>query len=276
VSTKFNDRVFQRSLCDNYAYEAIVKSFIYDNCACQTGKGTDKAMDRLNCHLQRHFRKHGQSGYVLKCDIKNYFGSTPHNTAKESVEKNIDDEWAFNRIANIIDSFSTEDSPGVGLGLGSQVTQLIQLSVLSGLDHYIKEKLGIKGYLRYMDDFILIHNDKEYLSKCLNLIKAKVEESGLKLNVKKTQIFPLMQGINFLGFKFKLTETGKVIRLLDKENIKKRKRKLRKFKSLVESGKITKEKVDSCYKSWKAHANKGNSFKMLQRMDQYYTELWKG
>ena len=275
VSTKLKDRVFQRSLCDNYLYDAITKSFIYDNCACQLGKGTTFAMDRLNCHMQRHFRKYGVNGYVLKCDIKNYFGSTPHATAKKVIQRNIKDDWVFKHVENIIDSFSTTDSPGVGLGLGSQVTQIIQLSVLNEVDHFIKEELKIKQYIRYMDDFILLHHDKEYLKCCLEKIDIKIKELGLRLSIKKTQVFPIKQGINFLGFKFRLTNTGKVIRLLSKENIKKRKRKLGKYKQLVDEGKMTREKADECYRSWKAHAKKGNSYNLLKRMDSYYENLWK-
>jgi len=275
VSTKLKDRVFQRSLCDNYLYDAITKSFIYDNCACQLGKGTTFAMDRLNCHMQRHFRKYGVNGYVLKCDIKNYFGSTKHSTAKSVVAKSVKDKWALERVYDIVDSFSQPENPGIGLGLGSQVTQLIQLAVLDSVDHFIKEELRIKQCIRYMDDFILIHHDKEYLKYCLEKIDAKIKELGLRLNVKKTQIFPLKQGLNFLGFKFRLTNTGKVLRVLNKENIRKRKRKLRKFKKLVDEGKMTREKADECYRSWKAHAKKGNSYNLLKRMDEYYKNLWK-
>lgn len=275
VSTKLKDRVFQRSLCDTYLYDAITKSFIHDNCACQVNKGTTFAMDRLNCHMQRHFRKHGLDGYVLKCDIKNYFGSTPHATVKKVIRKSVADDWVYDHVKRIVDSFSTADVPGVGLGLGSQVTQLIQLAVLDRVDHYIKEELKVKRYIRYMDDFILIHHDKEYLKECMAKINAKVEELGLKLHPKKTQIFPLKQGINFLGFKFRLTSTGKVVRLLSKENVKKRKNKLRKFKKLVDDGRMTKAKADECYRSWKAHAKKGNSYKLLKRMDTYYKNLWK-
>ena len=275
VSTRFKDRVFQRSLCDNYLYDVITKSFIHDNCACQVGKGTDFAMDRLNCHMQRYFRKYGLNGYVLRCDIKNYFGSTPHQIAKKTVRRNVKDRWVLGHLENIIDSFSSNDKPGVGMGLGSQVTQLIQLAVLDGLDHTIKEELRIKQYIRYMDDFLLIHNSKEYLRECLLQINAILEKLGLKLNTKKTQIFPLKQGIDFLGFKFKLTETGRVVRIINKENVKKRKRKLRKLKKLVDDGKMTREKADQCYESWKSHAKKGNSYKLLQRMDKYYASLWK-
>jgi hypothetical protein len=126
-----------------------------------------------------------------------------------------------------------------------------------------------------MDDMILIHQDKEYLKKCLWEISVKFKEIGLKLNAKKTQIFPLKQGINFLGFKFKLTETGKIIRLLSKNNVKKRKRKIRKHKKLFDKGEMTREKADECYESWKAHAEKGNSYNLLKRMDEYYKKVWE-
>jgi len=275
VSTKIKDRIFQRSLCDNYFYEAITKSFIYDNCACQTGKGTDFARGRLNCHMQRHYRKHGLSGYVLNCDMKNYFGSTPHDLVKATIRKSITDQWVLDHVDTLISSYAEEGSPEVGLGLGSQITQILQLAVLSDLDKYIKEELRIKQYIRYMDDFILIHHDKEYLKECLVEIKRIVSDMGLQLNTKKTQIFPINQGINFLGFKFRLTETGKVIRLLDKSNVKKRKRKLRKYRDLVAQGKMTREKADECYNSWKAHAKNGNTYLLLKRMDLYYESLWK-
>lgn len=275
VSTRFKDRVFQRSFTDNYLYNKITNRFIYDNGACQIDKGTDYSMDRLNCHMQRYFRQHGLDGYVLKVDMKDYFGSTSHDVAKTALRYSVEDEWVLSHTDKIINSFNQGKNPNIGMGLGSQITQLIQLAVLDKLDHYIKEELKIKYFVRYMDDLVLIHNDKEYLKKCLYEITINIESLGLKLNAKKTQIFPLKQGINFLGFKFKLTDTGKVIRLLLKENIKIRKRKLRKYKSLVDEGKMAREKADECYKAWKAHANKGNSYNLLKRMDEYYANLWK-
>ncbi len=275
VSTKFKDRVFQRSLCDNYLYDAITRDFITDNCACQVGKGTDFARDRLAQHLRKYFKKHGSNGWVLSGDFRDYFGSTPHKTAKKASRKRINNEWVLSHVYDIIDSFNQGDDPEVGMGLGSQVTQLIQLALPSDLDHQIKEKLAVEYFIRYMDDFPLIHRDKEYLKYCLSYIEQDLMPLGVKLNAKKTQIYPLKQGINFLGFKFRLTPTGKVIRLLSKNNIKNQKRKLRKFKKLVDEGKMTRKKVDECYASWKDHASKGNSYKLLQRMDAYYAELWE-
>lgn len=275
VATKLKDRVFQRSLCDNYLYGAITRSFIYDNCACQIGKGTDFARERLECHLQKYYRKHGPSGYALSCDVKDYFGSTLHTTAKAAVRKLVDDDWAYEHVCAIIDSFGTKISPDRGIGLGSQVSQLVQLAVLNDLDHYVKEQLRVKHYVRYMDDFIFIHQDKEFLAHCLDIIRQEVEKLGLKLNGRKTQIFPLSQGINFLGFKFILTGSGKVVKLILKDNVKRRKRKIRKHKGLHDRGLMTKAKVSACAESWKAHAEKGDSYKVRQGIEGYIAHIWE-
>lgn len=275
VSTRFKDRVFQRSLCDNYLYDELTKTFVYDNCACQKNKGTDFARNRLECHMQKHFRKHGLNGFILKCDISNYFGSTPHDVAISAVAKRVDDEWALSEVTRIIKSFSQGVDPDVGMGLGSQVTQLIELAVLDDLDHYIKEKLHIKHYIRYMDDFILIHDDKEYLRQCRALIESRLQSYGLKLSVKKTQLQPVGQPVHFLGFSYQLTGTGKVIKRILPERISHERRKLRKLANLVNQGVLTKEHVFECYKSWRAHASKGDNHKVILEMDKFYKNLWR-
>lgn len=274
VSTNFKDRVFQRSLCDNYLYHEVTKSFIYDNGACQIGRGTDFSRRRLKTHLQKYYRKYGNEGYVLKLDFKNYFGSTPHSTAKKALEKVVGDGWTLSHTYRIIDSYNT-DGKGIGLGLGSQTTQLVQLLVLNDLDHLIKEKLHAKYYMRYMDDMVIIHPDKEFLFGCLSEIENRIVGLGLALNRKKTQMFQLGQGINYLGFKYRLSATGAVIMVISKENIKKRKRKLRQYKGLVGRGLMARAKADECYKAWKAHAMNGNSYDLLKHMDEYYKGLWE-
>lgn len=77
-----------------------------------------------------------------------------------------------------------------------------------------------------------------------------------------------------LGFTHKLTHTGKVIRLISSDNVKAERKKLSGMVKLVKNGKIPKQKVDECYRSWKAHAKIGNTFKLIQRMDKFYKELW--
>lgn len=96
-------------------------------------------------------------------------------------------------------------------GVGKKPQNTMTIAVLDDLDHFIKEHLKIKHYIRYMDDFILIHEDKEYLKLCKMKIAEKIEQLGLMLSKKKTQIFPVAQRISFLGFSFRLTDTGKVV-----------------------------------------------------------------
>ena len=147
-STHIVDRVFQDSLCTNYLYQELTKGFIYDNGACLQNKGTEFSRKRLKTLLQRHYRKHGLVGGVLKCDLKNYFGSTLHSTAIEAVRRRVKDEWATAEVERIIRSFSHGEDPPCGIGLGSRVSQLIQLAVMDDIDHYIKEVLHIKYYVR--------------------------------------------------------------------------------------------------------------------------------
>lgn len=275
ISTRIKDRVFQRSLCDNFLYKSVSKSFIYDNAACQIGKGTLFARKRLVCHLQRFYRKYGTQGWVLKCDIKNYFGSTSHSVAINAITKRVYDDWAVEETSRIIRSFNQGENPNIGMGLGSEVTQLVELAVLDDLDHFIKERLKIKQYVRYMDDFILIHHDKSYLRECRRIIENELSKIGLQLSEKKTQLAPITQPIKFLGFTFRLTNTGKVVIKIQSERISHERRKLRKLVERAREGTLTKTEVDHCFESWKAHASYGDTHNLILKMDKYYKELWR-
>lgn len=271
VSTKFRDRQFQRSLTDNYLYDAITKSFIYDNHACQIGRGTDSARNRLAIHLGKHNREHGNAGYILKCDLHNYFGSTSHVLAKAAVAKRVHDIWARKCVYDIIDSYDGDR----GIGLGSQITQLIELAMLDDLDHIIKEQLHVKHYIRYMDDFMIIHKDKEVLWQCLETINEWLSTYELELNAKKTQIIPASKTVRFLGFNYRIANNGRVLRTLPKDKITHERRKLRKQVALAKQGQMTKAQVNECYQSWRAHAAKGNNHKLVLKIDKYYKDLWR-
>lgn len=106
-------------------------------------------------------------------------------------------------------------------------------------------------------------NESNFPKRYRWCITSKIVESAIK------------QGIKFLGFKFFITRTGKVVKHLKKENISHERRKLKRMSRLVAAGKLEKEHVDDCYASWKAHAKKGNTFKLLQNMDKFYKNLWK-
>ena len=265
IATRLRDRQFQRSLCDNYLYEAVTRGFIHDNCACQIGKGVTFAHKRMGVHLRRYYNKHGADGWVLQCDIAKYFPSTPHDTAKAAIRKRVKDDRIYQRVAEIIDSFGGDH----GIGLGSQASQLIELAVLDDIDHYIKERLRIKQYIRYMDDFILIHHDRDVLEDALAKIREKVEAIGLRLN-PKTQIYPLKRGIKFLRWRYLLTSTGKIVRRMDKRSIARERRKIKKLGAKAANGELPERKLTESYQSWRAHAKTGNTNGIIYQMDKLY------
>lgn len=268
VATRLKDRQFQRSLCDNVLYPQITRSFIRDNCACQRGKGVDDALDRLTVHLRRYYFKHGPNGWALKCDIRHYFAETPHDVAKAAIRKRLTDQRAAYYTDAIIDSFGGDK----GIGLGSQVSQITELAVLDDLDHYIKERLRIKHYLRYMDDFILIHEDKSVLRAALAEIEKRLSALGLTLN-EKTQILPLKNGVLWLKWRFVLTDTGKVIRKICMKSVVRERRKLRKMAKLAVAGRIPVAAITESFITWKAHAQRGNCRKIVADMQKLYEKL---
>ena len=207
----YKDRVIIKCLCDNSIKPRIEKKLIYDNAACRKNKGTTFSIKRLETFLRKeYFKEKNNNVYFLKCDVKKYFPSINHEILINLLEKtgfSNDEMWIIKKFIKINDS-------DIGLPLGNQTSQWFALLYLNKIDRLIKEKLQIKHYIRYMDDMILIHRDKNYLRYCLKEIE-KMCNKELKLSLnKKTQIGKVKNGIDFLGYRFILTETGKIVKKL--------------------------------------------------------------
>ena len=245
-SVHITERAVQRNLCDQVITKVFQPAFIYDNAASIKGKGIDFAMDRLNCHLQRHFRKHGLKGGILVFDFKDYFGSAQHWTVKNELARRVHDPKTRKLANDFLENFGP-----VGYGLGSQISQNAALMLPNKLDHIIKEELQIKGYGRYMDDGYLIHEDIHYLEYCLERIKEVCAELGITLNLRKTKIRPITRGIVFLKTKFILTETGRVLRKMSRASMRAMKRKLFKFRKWYEASEFSLEDIRTAYDSFK-------------------------
>ena len=268
VATRIRDRQFQRSLCDNVLTPEVTRTFIYDNGACLKGKGVDFALNRLNTHLHQYYRKHGADGWVLRCDIYHYFPETRHDVAKAAIRKRVNDDRAYAETERIIDSFDGDR----GIALGSQVSQIMQLAVLDDLDHFVKERMRIRHYIRYMDDFVLIHHDREILEDCLRNIRSQLDEIGLRLN-DKTHIHPLRNGIQFLQWRFILTDSGKVIRRIGRRNVTREQRKLKKLANKIKNGELPSQKLYENFQSWRGHIRRGNTWQVEKRMEALYNQL---
>lgn len=193
---KFRDRIVQHCLCDYYLTPLFERRLIYDNAATRIDKGTDFARNRLKHFYYDYFNKHkSNKGYVLKCDIHHFFEQIDHNVLKEILNKDIEDRSILKLLYKIIDSYYYE--PNKGLPIGNQTSQLFAIRYLDYMDRIIKEKFQIKYYIRYMDDFILLHESKEYLMQVLNNIRDVLKDRfKLELN-KKTRIYKLSESVEF-------------------------------------------------------------------------------
>lgn len=282
-SVHIKERVVQRSNCDNALVPTYSKGLIYDNAASQKGKGLHHAVDRLDCHLHRYYRRQGNNeGYILLIDFKGYYNNILHSKVYERLDKHVKDPDLRRLSRQLIEPF--DDGNGKSLGIGSQISQVVAIDYPTELDHMIKHDLKIKEYARYMDDSYLIHPSKEYLQECLTRITQKCDELGIIINTKKTQIVKLSHGFTYLKVRWIITPTGAVIKRPCKASVTRERRKLKKFRRMLDEGTITMDTIDQQYKSWKGdktgcrHGDrviKYNCYYTIQRMDKLFNELFK-
>lgn len=159
-----------------------------------------------------------------------------------------------------------------GIGLGSQLSQLVQLAQLSAIDHYAKEERRVPVYERYMDDFNVMDESRERLTETVDGIVERLHGLGLELN-PKSQMIPLRNGFTFLKWHFILTPTGKVILRAAHGVAAEEKRRLRRMMKQVHAGKASLESVQAHYRGWRAHMEIGNTRELLRGMDKYFAAL---
>lgn len=291
-----DDRVLQRTLCDYALLPALEGKLIYDNGASTKDKGVDFARDRTSKFIEDAKRRlRTNELYVLKFDVKSYFDSIPHTECLRVLNELFDDKRLVDLIIGIIESYKMIDinqiqdkeqkqreierlrnHEYVGICLGSQISQIMALAVLNKFDHYIKDKLGVKFYIRYMDDGIIILDNKEELNRILNLLYGEIERYGLKFNDKKTFIVKASKGFTFLKVKYTITATGKVIKRLDKSGITRMRRKLKKYKNKLDAGEMNMDDIYFSMQSWLAHAKIAHSSHAVDNMMKLYDDMFGG
>lgn len=268
-SVTISERVVQRCLCDYALVPVLCRTFVYDNGASMKNKGYTFASKRLTQHLHEHYRKYGQDGYILLFDFSKFFDRVSHKLVKAILHKEFTDERILALTEHFIDAFGS-----IGMGLGSQISQILALASANRLDHYIKEVCGIRGYGRYMDDGYLIHPDKAYLQKCLEGIKAICDELEITLNTKKTQIVKLSHGFTYLKVRYYLLPSGKVVKKIYRRSVTKMRHKLKSFQQKVADGIMTYKDVYQSWQSWRAYTANFNAYRTIQRMGDLYNQLF--
>ncbi len=217
---KVRDRLLHHAIYRTL-YPYFDRTFIADSYSCRLNKGTHKAIYRFENFIRKVSKNNTKTCWVLKCDIKKFFANINHEILKEILRKHIQDKNILWLLGQIIDSFHTNThiSHSVyvqkpkysnfaiarceyrGLPLGNLTSQLLVNIYMNEFDQFVKQKLKVKYYIRYADDFIVLSENKEYLENILEQMKDFLE-NNLKLNIHPDKVFikTIASGIDFLGW----------------------------------------------------------------------------
>jgi len=254
------DRVLHHAVF-RILYPIFDKSFISDSYSCRIGKGTHRAINRLQIFNKKVGKNNTKTCYILKCDIKKFFDSIDHNILISLIKKKIRDKNTNWLIEKVIKSFSV--SPNKGLPLGNITSQLFANIYLNELDYFIKHNLRIKYYIRYCDDFVILEKDKKlletlYFQKIDNFLKEKLK---LSLHPDKINIKKYHQGIDFLGYVS--FPYHKILRKNTKKRMFKRiKQKISKLKQ----GDISEESFNQTIQSYLGILKHCNGYKLKRKI----------
>ena len=227
--SKYIDRIVHRWVVDNFLTPNFIPQFIYTSYACLKNKGTHKACLDLQKGM-KHCKNIWNNYYIIKMDVAKYFDNINKEILLNIIKRKIKDEnilWLLNEILYA-------QSRNKGLEIGNYTSQMFANIYLNEIDQYIKHKLKIKYYYRYMDDSLILIKTKKEAKIILEKIRIYLKENlELELN-KKTQIFKSKQGVNFCGYKtneyrLKIRDKGK----------RKLKKKIKYLKNQIKKGKMT-------------------------------------
>lgn len=197
---KVRDRVVHHAIY-RVLYPYLDGKFVYDSYSCRIDKGTHRAINRLRELSRKVSKNNTKTVWVLKCDIRKFFARINHKVLKSILVRHIKDENIMWLLENLIDSFHTGNDMGVGLPLGNVTSQLFINVYMNELDKLIKRELKVRYFVRYADDFVLLHTDRNYLINIIPQIsKYLKKELKLSLHPDKVYIKTLSSGIDFLGW----------------------------------------------------------------------------
>ncbi len=245
MSSSIYDKVINHFVTRHILEPKLSKYLNNRNCATRKNMGTSYALKLFLSDIEKN--KKYDKCYFLKLDIKKYFYNIDHNVLKSMIKNDLDED-EFNLVCKLIDCTNEEYINEIinkyrkqgyeipiykydkGLSIGARTNQFFAILYLSKLQHYIIHNLHLKYIINYMDDYIIIHHNKEYLNNCLKEIENKLNnEYKLVLNKNKTYIKSFKEGIVFLGYNIKVINKKTIIKLSrnTKNNIKNKTKKLK-------------------------------------------------
>lgn len=279
-SSMFRDRVVHHAII-NLIQPIYEKIFIYDSFASRKFKGTHLAVKRFEYFvnkvssngrkIKKPFNNNSIRGYVLKADIKHYFATIDHKILFSILTKKIKDKDFMNLIKIILDNFETSRE-GKGLPLGNYTSQFFANVYLNHLDYFVKHKIKAKYYIRYVDDFVILHKNKKVLSEYMDKIEKYLKFLELELHPEKSEIHALRNGITFLGYRVFYH-----YRLLRKRNINYFMKQLNKKIELYRSGLIEDKEFEGFVNGWFGYCKFANTYKFRKKIKNLINgKIYKG
>lgn len=182
-------------------YPYFDRTFIFDSYSCRRNKGTHRAFNRFREYARDVSCNHTKTVWVLKCDIKKFFANINHEILKEILARHIKDMDTLNLFAKIIDSFNMEGKSGVGLPLGNLTSQLLVNIYMNEFDQFLRRELRVRHFVRYADDFVILHQRKDYLTELIPKL-SEFFETRLRLSLHPDKVFmkTFASGVDFLGW----------------------------------------------------------------------------
>jgi len=270
-ASAFRDRIIHHAII-NVLILIYEKIFIYDSYASRIDKGVHQALSRFDL-FKRKVSRNGKrvrsggvrtansiEGYVLKCDIKHYFDTVDHEVLLSILRRKIKDENLIQLIKKVLDNF---ESPfkGKGMPLGNYTSQFFANVYLNELDYFVKHILRAQCYIRYVDDFIILHRSKEVLELWKKRIENYLECLKIELHTDKSIIIPLKNGVTFLGYR-----VFYYCKLLRRRNTRHFKAKLAKLLDQYKSKEIKKGDLIQLLQGWFGYAKWANTYKFRQKI----------
>lgn len=268
-SLHISDMTVQGSFKDNCLNPIVAPYLIYDNGACLKGKGTHFALKRFVKHLKQHIDKHSVNGYVYFFDFESYFKNINRKLLDELMSEVLIDRRMYSYYQRFSSGYSVE-----GLSLGSSVSQICAIFYPNKVDHFMKDKLGINAYGRYMDDGYVVCEDLSKLKDIISKFEDACDKSGIILNKRKCKIVKIRSRFTFLKTRFYVTENGKIIRKPNKKSNVIERRKIKKFRKLVEDRAINFGEALLYFHSWLCSRKGVSSFRSDLSMIRYFNSAF--
>lgn len=288
-ASHFRDRVVHHALI-NVIGPIFESSFIHDSFANQKGKGTHSAILRFEKFMRKvspswkprtgnrkqktvrppqRGNRNAVVGYALKADIRHYFDTVDQGILLQIIQRRIKDRHVLWLIGKILENHKCAVA-GKGMALGNLTSQYFANVYLNELDYFVKHDLKAECYIRYVDDFVILHRNREVLETWGQEIDRFLKENlKIELHPEKTAVVPLWNGITLLGFR-----VFRHCRLLKKSNARRIWGRLERFKEKCDAGEMSRKDVVRSLNGWLAYAKFANSYNLRKKVAARFNRLF--